>query len=200
MEKTEILKEIEQYAWTAFKADSTGHDFFHMKRVAQMAVRLAHETNGNPFICEAAGWLHDIGDKKLFRHPEKAKADMKAFLSELPINPEDREAIGKAMASVSFQAGHEVPQTLEGKIVQDADRLDALGAIGIARTFAFGGAKGQMIHGEDGDVTSIRHFHDKLFKLKNLINTPAARKIAEERHQVMEEFIEQFYREWNSRI
>lgn len=197
MDASEILKQIEQYAYELFEADCTGHDFYHMKRVAKMAVKLAHEEEGDPFIAEAAGWLHDVGDKKLFDRPEQVKAELEAFLNELPIDPEDRKDIFRAVEHVSFQSGHQIPPTLEGKIVQDADRLDAIGAVGIARTFAFGGARGQMIHMEDDSLTSIRHFYDKLFKLKDLMNTPTAKEIAEERHQLMEEFVERFYDEWN---
>lgn len=197
MDGSQVLKQIEHYAQDVFKADCTGHDFYHMKRVAKMSVRLAHEEEGDPFIAEAAGWLHDVGDKKLFENPEKATSDLHVFLNELPIDPADRIDIWRAMEHVSFKSGHQIPLTLEGKIVQDADRLDALGAIGIARTFAFGGARGQMIHMEDDSLTSIRHFYDKLFKLKELMNTPTARQIAEDRHRLMEEFVEQFYEEWN---
>lgn len=196
MDQYTQLKNIKQYVKTLFHSDATGHDFYHMQRVANMAKKLALSENKNPFICEVAGWIHDIGDEKLFVNPEKALTEMNEFLLSLVISNEELLQIQIASKDVSFSQGR-IPTTLEGKIVQDADRLDALGAIGIARTFAYGGAKGQLIHHHTvKEGTSIQHFYDKLLMLKDQMHTDTAKNIAEERHRFMQAFVTQFFEEW----
>lgn len=190
------LKQIKQYVKDLFHSDATGHDYFHMQRVADMARQLAREENANVFICEAAGWIHDIGDQKLFEDPEQALSEMNEFLYAIGISKEVLQQIQRASKDVSFSQGR-IPTTLEGKIVQDADRIDALGAIGIARTFAYGGANRQLIHHDTvKQNTSIQHFYDKLFILKDQMHTDTAKKIATQRHRFMETFITQFFEEW----
>lgn len=195
MKKEIQMQKIRNYVFDRFHDDATGHDFQHMKRVAETAKYIASEENSNPFICEAAAWLHDIGDSKLFANPEQAIEEMYSFLKSLFIAGEEITQIRDAIKDVSFSKGN-VPTTLEGKIVQDADRIDAIGAIGIARTFAYGGAKGQPIYHEENDNNSIQHFYDKLLKIKDLLHTSAARKLAENRHSFMEKYLDQFYKEW----
>src|SRR5699024_4276198 len=168
-----------------------------MKRVAKMAKFISLEEHGDSFISEAAGWLHDVGDKKLFDKPEKALKEMDAFLKDIQFDDKDIVGIKIAMLDVSFSEGGKTPTTLEGKIVQDADRLDALGAIGIARTFAYGGAHNQLIHHPDKqDKTSIQHFYDKLLLLKDKMNTSTGKSLAMKRHIIMMEFLDHFYEEW----
>ncbi|MCT2537324.1 HD domain-containing protein [Aquibacillus koreensis] len=194
---TTVLDQIKAYVFQLFHEDATGHDFEHMKRVATMARKLAEEEGADSFIAEAAGWLHDVGDRKLFRDPDLALQKLTDFLSQIDLSEEQFELIDLAMKDVSFSKG-KVPETLEGKIVQDADRLDAIGAIGIARTFAYGGSKGTPLFSEDQKVTntSVQHFYDKLLHLRGKMNTNAAKKIATKRHQYMEAFLECFYDEW----
>ncbi|WP_082234040.1 HD domain-containing protein [Halobacillus massiliensis] len=194
MQKNKWLKEIRLYIQPFFKDDPTGHDYQHMKRVAHWSRFIAEAEGADPFTAEAAGWLHDIGDKKLFNDPKQALLEMYRFLESLEMETETIKEIRLAVKDVSFTKGT-VPTTLEGKIVQDADRLDAIGAVGMARTFAFGGAKGQLIYGEE--ATSIQHFYDKLLHLASGMHTNYARKEAEKRHQFMLNYLEQFYREWN---
>jgi len=197
VEKTQQLAKIHDYVYVLFHDDSTGHDYYHMKRVAKMAKFISSEERGDTFISEAAGWLHDIGDKKLFNTPVEAIKEMNTFLRDIQISDHEIHQIQVAMKDVSFSKGDKTPTTLEGKIVQDADRLDALGAIGIARTFAYGGARNQLIHHPDKqDKTSIQHFYDKLLLLKDKMNTSTGKSLAMKRHIIMMEFLDHFYEEW----
>src|SRR5699024_2674899 len=132
------LHAIQQYVQKLFAHDSTGHDFFHMRRVAQLAKQIALEEGADPVICEAAGWLHDVGDQKLFKQPQASLRKLDSFFKSIAFSDNEIKTIKIAMQDVSFSKG-KIPKTLEGKVVQDADRLDAIGAIGIARTFAYGG-------------------------------------------------------------
>ncbi|APC48483.1 metal-dependent phosphohydrolase [Virgibacillus halodenitrificans] len=189
------LDQIKTYVRRLFSNDPTGHDYFHMKRVAHQAVVIAEEEEANQFICEAASWLHDVYDSKLVANPVTAKQDMIEFLTSIHIPEKEISLIHEVIDSVSFSKG-EVPVSLEAKVVQDADRLDAIGAVGIARTFAYGGAAGQLIYHPEDKNTSLQHFYDKLLKLKSMLNTEAAIEIAADRHHFMEIFLNQFYKEW----
>ncbi|WP_164668803.1 HD domain-containing protein [Virgibacillus doumboii] len=196
MNNQEKLTAIRVYVYDIFNDDATGHDFFHMKRVANTAKAIAEYEKADIFICEAAAWIHDVGDGKLFSDSEKELEKLEEFLHSLNCTSQQIDYIKTAAKDVSFSKG-KTPVTLEGKIVQDADRLDALGAIGIARSFAFGGSNGQLIwHDSNHNNTSVQHFYDKLLKLKNMMNTDTAKQIAEERHRFMEKFLEQFFKEW----
>ncbi|QTM99604.1 HD domain-containing protein [Sediminibacillus dalangtanensis] len=190
------LRQIEAYVYRKFCEEGTGHDYSHMKRVASMACMLADREKADKQISEAAGWLHDITDDKLVDDPAAAKLELVQFMKDIGIKEEERSAIDNAIADVSYRYGHNQPKTLEGQIVQDADRLDAIGAIGIARAFAFGGAHGRLIYEEGNDQTTIQHFYDKLLLLKDLMNTDSAAMIAEERHEIMKGFLRQFHLEW----
>ncbi|WP_085992069.1 HD domain-containing protein [Oceanobacillus senegalensis] len=195
MNDREQLKAIRQYIKSVFKNDVSGHDFYHMSRVAKNAVQIAAYEDADLFITEAAAWLHDVGDHKLFENPSKDIEKMNEFLRTLDISEEQISVINTIINEISFSKG-KVPQSLEGKIVQDADRLDAIGAIGIARTFAYGGFHGQLIHHDELKNTSVQHFYDKLLTLKDTMNTNKARAIAEDRHGFMETFLNQLDKEW----
>ncbi|PAV29453.1 metal-dependent phosphohydrolase [Virgibacillus profundi] len=195
MGKEIILKKIEEYVFNYFHNDSSGHDFYHMKRVAELAKTIAVKENADTFICVAAAWVHDIGDSKLFSNPIQAIKEMNTYLESIHLSRTEIIQINDAIKAVSFSKG-DVPNTFEGKIVQDADRIDAIGAVGIARTFAYGGTKGQPIYHPDITKNSIQHFYDKLLKLKDLMNTASAKEMAEERHRFMEIFLDQFNKEW----
>lgn len=200
MEKIEEkqIVEIREYCLKLFGNDSSGHDYYHLKRVAKLAGYFALQEEANYFISVAGAWLHDVGDLKLFQQPERAIHDMKGFLTSINVSQKHIEEILASIQNISFSKG-KIPQSLEGKIIQDADRIDAIGAIGIARTFAYGGAKGQlMYHDEHKSGTSIQHFYDKILKLKDTLHTGAAKKLAMERHQFVESFLEQFMKEWSS--
>ncbi|WP_213421392.1 HD domain-containing protein [Bhargavaea massiliensis] len=181
-----------------FGEDATGHDVHHTLRVYRMAMRIAESEGADRELVGLAAMLHDADDPKLFGGGD-GLPNARAFMEEQGISPAQAEAICMIIGEVSFSKnGAKRPSTLEGLVVQDADRLDAIGAIGIARTFAFGGNRGQALHDPDRDTgTSIAHFHEKLLKLKNLMNTDEARRIAEERHRYMEAFLAEFHAEWN---
>ncbi|MDY0408274.1 hypothetical protein RWD45_06485 [Virgibacillus soli] len=126
------------------------------------------------------------------------KEELQQFLRTLSFTSIEINTILSIIDSVSFTKGKRIPDTLEGKIVQDADRLDAIGAIGIARTFAYGGAKGQRLYdSNETNNSSLRHFSDKLLKLRDVMHTRSARGIAEQRHAFMENYLKQFLSEWN---
>lgn len=175
------------YIEQLFQNNAGGHDAAHTLRVYQNALRIAQsEPDCDLEIVSLAALLHDADDHKLFHTENNANA--RSFLEEHKVKK--IEEIITAINSVSFSQNRgKRPGTLEGKIVQDADRLDAIGAVGIARTFAFGGE-----HGRNLD-SSIQHFHDKLLLLKDEMNTAAARRLAEERHTYMIGFLEEYAKE-----
>ena len=178
-----------EYIQDLFRDNYGGHDAGHTLRVYHNAMILAENEAGcDKEIIALAALLHDVDDHKLFHTENNANA--RSFLEGAGISREKIERICEAVNSVSFSKNRgKHPETLEGKIVQDADRLDALGAIGIARTFSFGGEHGRPM--ED----SIRHFHEKLLLLKDGMNTASARKIADQRHQFMVSFLVEYSEE-----
>lgn len=196
MNELEILEKTQEFIQNQFFAETTGHDYYHIERVVKMAKRIAEEEKADLFLVELSAWLHDVGDYKLHGGIDKSEEMISEFLNELNVSTEIISKTNEIVSQVSFSKAN-TPTTLEAKIVQDADRLDAIGAIGLARTFAYGGSKQREIYNpENPEETSIQHFYDKLLKLKDLMNTHAARSIAEERHRFIEEFLERFYAEW----
>ena len=186
---TDVISNAISFIRELFRGDAGGHDAEHCLRVYRNAMRLADaEPACDRQIVALAALLHDADDRKLFSTENNANA--RAFLQDNQI-PEARiERICEVINGVSFfKNGDRSPSTLEGRIVQDADRLDALGAVGIARTFAYGGA-----HGRPMDE-SIRHFYDKLLRLKDRMNTPVAKAEAEIRHARLEAFLQAWYEE-----
>lgn len=183
-----IINEAIAYITDLFASDSGGHDAGHTLRVYRNAMLIAEQEPGcEKEIVALAALLHDVDDHKLFHTENNANA--RAFLSVQHVEPETIEQICRAVNSVSFSQNRgRRPESLEGKIVQDADRLDALGAIGIARTFAFGGEHGRTLE------SSIEHFHAKLLLLKGEMNTQTGLRMAESRHA----FLELFLREYDS--
>ena len=184
--KEEIFDRAIEYIEALFKNDHGGHGADHTLRVHHNAVIIAEEMDGCDMdVVRLAALLHDADDHKLFHTENNANA--RAFLAANGVPREQAEAVCRAIDSVSFSRNKgKAPDTPEGRIVQDADRLDAIGAIGIARTFAYGGEHGRPM--ED----SIQHFYDKLLLLKDMMNTEPARRLAKERHAVLEAFL----REW----
>lgn len=186
MQTDRITQEAIEYIRSLFRGNADGHGFDHSLRVWRNAMMIAESEDCDPRIVSLAALLHDADDYKLFATENNANA--RQFLDAHGVTREDADRICAAINAVSFSKNRgRRPETAEGRIVQDADRLDALGAVGIARTFAFGGGHGRPP--ED----SIGHFHEKLLLLKDMMNTEKAREIAEERHEFMEEFL----REWD---
>ncbi|GIO28411.1 HD domain-containing protein [Ornithinibacillus bavariensis] len=197
MSQDQQLEAIQAYCQELFGKDSSGHDFFHLKRVARLAEDIAKEEKADQFISITGAWLHDVGDHKLFQDPMAALAKMDEFLRSIHLSEEQILAIHEAIVNVSFSKG-KIPSSIEGKIIQDADRIDAIGAIGIARTFAYGGSKGRLIyHEEKKEGTSVQHFYDKILTLKDTLHTEAAKRLASKRHAFVELYLEQFFEEWN---
>lgn len=205
----------EEFVKTELGKDSSGHDWHHIDRVRKNARLIwSKEQQGDWFIIEMAALLHDIPDDKLNESEEAGWLKLNSFLQSIQLDSETNSRIKSCIETVSYKGGRVIElDSIEAEIVQDADRLDALGAIGIARTFAFGGKKGHPIYEPDlnirgemtledyrnGDSSSVNHFYEKLLKLKDKMNTDHARQLAEERHQFMETFLDQFYSEWNGK-
>jgi len=178
-----IIRSTITYIEDLFRGNAGGHDAAHSLRVYRNAMKIAeNEPEADPEIVALAALLHDADDHKLF-HTEN-NANTRSFLAENRVPEEMINQICTAINAVSFSQNRgKTPSTLEGKIVQDADRLDALGAIGIARTFAYGGEHGRPLQ------ESVQHFHDKLLLLKDTMNTETGRQLAKERHAFMESFL-----------
>ena len=184
-----IVKEAIEYVRTLFQGNSDGHDFDHTMRVYCTAMEIAEtEPRCDKLIVALAALLHDADDYKLFE--TKNNANARIFLDSQNVDEATKVRICMAINSVSFSKNRgKCPELLEGKIVQDADRLDAIGAIGIARTFAYGGKYGRSLD------SSIEHFHEKLLLLKGMMHTEKAKEMAENRHAFMESFLQEWEKE-----
>lgn len=210
MEKESVLIELQNAIRRKFEYQETAHDYWHVVRVVKMAKHLAKLEGGNVFIIEVAAWCHDVGDYK-FEQQDSAEVQITQLLNKLAFPPAEINTIISIVEAVSFSGAKATrdEMSVETKIVQDADRLDAIGAIGIARCFAYAGHKGHGIfHPEKRTVnqksceaiaptegTAIAHFYDKLLLLKDLLNTESAQAIGVKRHTFMEQYLNQFYKE-----
>ena len=191
-----------------------GHDWFHIERVWKLSKKIAEKEGGNLEVIELSALLHDIADPKFHNGDETLALKIsKDFLEEIHVEGELIEQVLFVIKNISFKNRAEAPENppLELQIVQDADRLDAIGAIGIARTFNFGGFKNNLMYHPEikpnlcmnkeeykkSNGTTINHFYEKLLLLKDLMNTETAKKIASERHNFMLQFLDEFYKEWN---
>ena len=194
-----MINKAMEYARSIFEGDASGHDFDHTLRVFHTATRLAVEEGADLQTVQLAALLHDVDDRKLSPETYEGKLRAVKFLQENGVSQEKIEEIVDIISRISFSAKMAPPESVEGQCVQDADRLDALGAIGIARTFAFGGSRGRRMHDPEGKDAnaSIQHFYDKLLLLKQSMHTPTGRRMAEERDLYMRRFLEQFYAEWD---
>lgn len=208
----DLLKKTLLYIKEKFEDDHSGHDYYHSVRVYNLATFICKKENANLETVQLASLLHDVDDYKLFGGNTGTYSNAETFLKDNKISDEKIKLICDIISSISFKGTDtQVPQSIEGKIVQDADRLDAIGAIGIARVFAYGGNKNRDIHIPEEKArdnmnfkeystyhgTSINHFYEKLLKLKDLMNTETAKKMAESRHKYMENFLSEFYVEWD---
>jgi uncharacterized protein len=212
VEQADILAAAAAFAREALSHDSSGHDWWHVQRVVALARRIAHEEGADGFICELAALLHDVADYKIAGDEETGLRRVRDWLLAQDVDEPIREHVMQIIATMSFAGGSRPPvATLEGRVVQDADRLDAIGAIGIARAFAFGGSRGRALY-DPADVaqvytsseayrsngkSTITHFHEKLLLLKDRMQTAYARRLAETRHRYMQAFLDEFSAEWN---
>ncbi len=205
-EKYDIIEKAKHKAWEFFEGADPAHDYWHTHRVAVWAVELAEEEGADVFICEITAWLHDLADKKLNHSEEEAINHVRDWLQTHLENDKEIEQIIDIIETMSYRNGNNSSMsTLEGKVVQDADRLDAIGAIGIARAFAYAGAIGEQLHipaspDQEKRRTAIEHFYDKLLRLKSLMNTDTAIDIANKRQRYMVNYLEQFYSEWEGKL
>lgn len=197
MSKEDILIKVQEYIKETFLKEGTGHDYYHIERVVINSRKISQTEQADSFIVELAAWLHDLGDQKLNNGIDKSEELISTFLKSSFVEQSIINRVVEIVSQVSFSKGNK-PSSIEAEIVQDADRLDAIGAIGIARCFAYGGSKNRILYSPDEKVkenSSIQHFYDKLFKLKDMMNTESAKLIAVKRHSFMEEYIAEFYRE-----
>ncbi|MGN8226213.1 HD domain-containing protein [Gracilimonas sp. BCB1] len=211
---SEIINKTEEYVKNKLQGEGTGHDWWHIHRVRNTALRLGEIEKADLFIVELAALLHDIADHKFHDGDEEiGPATAWNWLENLGVDEAVIRKVCIIIRDVSFKgAGVETTmESIEGKVVQDADRLDALGAIGIARAFAYGGHKVRELYNPEIKPEShttfeaykkstgptLNHFYEKLFLLKDRMNTMAGKKEAEKRHQFMKGFIDQFLSEWD---
>ncbi|UKN02660.1 HD domain-containing protein [Paracrocinitomix mangrovi] len=217
MNKAAIIDQLANKIRNDFYGETTGHDWYHIERVWKNAKLIASNEKCDPFIAELGALLHDIADHKFVENFE-AEEELRThkILSELNVDDSTIAAVLHIVQNVSFKGGigENKMRSIEGLIVQDADRLDAIGAIGIARTFAFGGKYGNMIYDPEIKPTNfqseeeyrikrthtINHFYEKLLLLKDLMNTDTGKKLAAERHDYMKAFLDQFYAEWDGKL
>lgn len=211
---SEIINNMVEFVKKKLEGAEAGHDWFHIKRVWKLSLKIAETENCNLEVVQLAALLHDIADPKFHNGDETLALKIsREFLESQNASEDSIEQVLFVIKNISFKNKGEVSQNLpiELKIVQDADRIDAIGAIGIGRTFNFGGFKNNLMYHPDikpklnmskeeykkSDGTTINHFYEKLLLLKDLMNTEKGKEIAGERHDFMLLFLDQFYKEWN---
>ncbi len=214
MNTSSIVAKTKDYIRTRLSGESTGHDWFHTERVWRVANFLSLREGGDSTVVQLAALLHDIADWKFHDGNDSVGPQMAdQWLSSCDVSNGIRQRVCNIIEENSFKgAGHtERPSDIEGKIVQDSDRLDAIGAIGIARAFAYGGFRGQPIYDptiipvvhqdfeayKKTGTTTINHFYEKLLILAERMNTQTAREMARRRHHYMRDFLQEFMLEWN---
>jgi uncharacterized protein len=211
---TELISKTAEHMQSLFQQDTSGHDWWHIYRVWQNAKLIAASEPGiNLEVIELGALLHDIADFKFHDGDEKMGGKVaREWLASQGADADLIDQVCHIVDNVSFKGAQVASQmqSVEGKIVQDADRLDAMGAIGIARCFAFGGAKGRLLFDptevvemhnsfdkyKNKSTSSLNHFYEKLLLLKDLMNTETGKRVALERHKIMENFVAQFKAEW----
>ena len=212
LEADMVIENAIKYVKQIFADDCSGHDYHHTMRVYHLAMQIAEQENADMLIVQLAALLHDVDDVKLSPETHDTKKNAVRFMKNSGVDDKVIASVCKIIDEVSFVGTDSVvPSTLEGKCVQDADRLDAIGAIGIARTFAYGGSRGRKIYDPDikpmtnmnkadynqnHNSTSINHFYEKLLLLKDMMNTETAKKMAKHRQAVMKEYLVEFMAEW----
>lgn len=186
----DVIQATREFIGTIHADDASGHDVAHITRVVRLAERLMEDEPVNRTVLLLSAYLHDVEDHKLGR----PNGLVKQHLSSIDITEEQVDLVMTVIDEVSFSKG-KMPTTRESEILQDADRLDAMGAIGIARTFQFAGSRGTPL--DLSEDSAIQHFQDKLLKLASMMHTKEAKRLAHSRHVFMERFYNQFHEEWD---
>ncbi len=214
---SEIIQQTIQFVKTTLQNAEGGHDWFHIERVWKNAKNIAQHTNTDPLIIELGALLHDIADSK-FHNGDESIGPLKAqeFLNQFNLKEDQIEHIVNIIKNISYGGGNHKQsfRSDELDIIQDADRLDALGAVGIARAFNYGGFKNRGLYDpaispnlkmskeeyKKSKAPTINHFYEKLLLLKDKMNTEKGKAMANERHQFLELYLEHFYAEWEGQI
>lgn len=211
---SELIQNTITFVKEKLKNAEAGHDWFHIERVWKLSRKIAENENADLLVVELSALLHDIADPKFHNGDEHLALEIsRNFLESKKVNEDIIVKVLFIIKNISFKNRNEIPEEIpiELKIVQDADRLDAIGAIGIARTFNFGGFKNNLMYDPEippnlnmskeeykkSDGSTINHFYEKLLLLKEIMNTETAKEIASERHNFMLKFLDEFYKEWN---
>ncbi len=216
MNQEYIIQETIAFVKNSLIQAEGGHDWWHVKRVWQLSKQFASDENANMLIVELGALLHDIADPKFNEGNELIGPDRaRIFLQKLNVNNDITDHVVNIIANISFKGGNEIQhfKSIELDIVQDADRLDAMGAIGIARTFNYGGFKNREMYNPDiqpdykmnkeayrqSTAPTINHFYEKLLLLKDRMNTATGKMMAKHRHDFMLQFLDEFYSEWDGK-
>jgi len=217
MDRKQIIEKTKNFAKSKLPGEESGHDWWHTYRVWQMARRIGKQEKADLFLVEIAALLHDIADWKFQKERETLTGAIMAeeWLKKLGVAPKIVAQIKEIVAGVSFKGESEKDKlgTIEGKVVQDADRLDALGAIGIARTFAYGGGRKRLLYDPNikprknlafkdykkDSQTILNHFYEKLLLLKDRMNTKTGKRLAVQRHQFLKDYLKKFFEEWEGK-
>ena len=214
MSEREIITATEQFVQSRLGDEGTGHDWWHAHRVRNTGLTIQAVEGGDPFVVEASLLVHDVGDRKVLNQTEDDHTIAADFLLAQGVGRKALDAIVYVISNMSYSKsldGEQTDKSIELIIAQDADQLDAIGAIGIGRAFAFGGSRGRLLYDPTVEAqefasseayklhtgSTLHHFDEKLFKLKNRIITPTAQAIAAERDAYMHEFYTRFINEWN---
>jgi uncharacterized protein len=208
----DIIDTVTAFVRDAVSRHDSGHGWSHIGRVVRLALHICEcEGRGDRFVVELGALMHDVGDHKFGTH--NGPAEIRRILEYSGVDSSVIHEVISINENISFSKGlHTIEKSIGLQIVQDADRLDAMGAIGIARAFNYGGFKGNEIFdprielaintgavsASSNSVSTIHHFYDKLLLLKDLMNTPTGRQMARERHDFMVTYLDQFFREWNA--
>lgn len=197
MLKNDLYEKTLNYVNNLFPSDLTGHDINHAIRVYKMALIISREySNVNDEVIMLASLLHDCDDYKFFK---SNCHNVEKFLDSIPLSIEEKKLVESIISSLGYhlQVKGIKQSSIEGQIVQDADLLDAIGAIGISRCFAYGASSRRDIYKEGVKDTSIQHFYDKLLHVGSYLNTPKGKEIGIERTKIIEDFLKEFMKEWN---
>lgn len=212
-----IFEKTIQFVKEKLENAESGHDWFHIERVYKNALLIANDEVCDIEVVKLAALLHDIADSKFHNNDETiGPKTARLFLENENVEAETINHIVKIIENISFKGGNFERNfdSIELQIVQDADRLDAIGAIGVARTFNYGGYKNRQMYNPEiapnlnmskeeykkSDAPTVNHFYEKLLLLKDKMNTKTGKKIAQQRHNFMELFLDQFYNEWEGRL